>query len=149
MGKDETKISPKVLAKFFELLDYMIGSLMPENASDYDYKEGEYLLKYIKERLVEVLERYEEANELPLMNIVFYGNQSGKVDIFFRASPEPEFLNNFYLPEAASLIRAACQEWESRYLKERPEREMAGVEYTAIRELIKAKKPEGGEGEKE
>jgi len=147
MEKQQTKISLKVIEKFFELLDYMIGSLMPQYPNELDFKEGEYLLKYIKERLSEVLERYENANKLPLMNIVFYGDNMGGVDIYFRASPEPEFLNNFYLREAASLLKDACAEWERLYLKERPEIKVAGVEYDMIRKYIKGKKPKGGEGE--
>lgn len=136
------KINPEIIAKFFEILDYMIGSLMSDQPNEFDYKEGEYLLQYIKERLAEVLQKFEVDRKIPLMNIVFYGNEKGEVELVFCTFPEPEILNNFYLAEAAQMIKDACEKWDRLYLTPRPTSgkfDKAGVEFSTIKDMIAKK----------
>lgn len=133
-------INPEIIEKFTQFLEFIIGSMFPEQKTHNDLKEAAYLSKYILERFHEILEQYETYKKLPLMQVLFLGDHTGKTEIQFRASPEPEILRGWKLREAARLIKAACDEWELKHTDPTFEEDWgAGVptEYQAIQQYLK------------
>ena len=130
------EVKPEIIDKFWDILEYILRSLMPEKPNELDNKEGSYLMQYVQERLSEMIERFENHKQIPIMNVVMYADHAGKTDIYFRGSSEAEILINFKLPEAARLIKDALGEWEKKL--EEPHKPMggAGVEYDALRQHI-------------
>ena len=131
------EVKPEILDKFFDFLEYLIRAILPDNPNEMDSKVGKYLMQYIQERLAEMLDRYDNYNQIPIMNITFYADHDGKTDIHFRATPEAEILTNFKLPQAAKLILAACEEWEKKLDEPFEMPGVVGPEFDALKKHIK------------
>lgn len=133
-------VNPEIIDKFTKFLEFIIGSMFSEKMTHNEKKEAAYLSKFILERFHEILEQYETYKKFPLMQVLFLGDNTGKTEIQFRATPEPEMLRGWKLREAAKLIRAACAEWELKYTD--PDFEEAWgtdvpTEYSALQQYLK------------
>ena len=141
-------LKPEMIEKFAEFVEYLVGSCFNEQMNMLDRKEAAYLSKFLLERIHEVLDQYNEFRRLPLFQVLFFGDYTGKTMIQYRASPDPEIMNGWKLREAYRLLKAACDEWELKYTDPNfKDYESAGVEFSAIKKHI-SETLEGGEGEK-
>ena len=117
----------------------MVGCLLPEKPNELDIKEGEYIAKYSSERFAETLNQYETYKRIPIFQLVIYASSDGKSNVSMVASPEPEILRNFRLPELGSGLKKAIDEWDVS-LDSPPEEKGDMTAYQAIQAHIKKDK---------
>ena len=140
---DKSKNSEKKLSnqeeialKFIEFIDYLVGSLLPENPNELDFKEGEYLCKYLSERFAETINQYETYKRIPIFQLVISAEHNGKASVSMVASPEPEILRNFRLPELGRGLKGAIDAWDES-LESPPEENGDMTAYSAIKAHLK------------
>ena len=119
MSTDKSKNSKKkpskekeIAEKFIQFVDYLIGSILPENPNELDLKEGKYLCQYASERFAETLTQYETYKRIPIFQLVIYAGHDGKSNVSMVASPEPEILRNFRLSKLGGLLKEAIDAWD-------------------------------------
>jgi len=142
MSTDKSKNSEKkpskqqeIAQKFIQFVDYLIGCLLPEKPNELDLKEGEYLCKYSSERFAETLNQYETFKRIPIFQLVIYAGNDGRCNVSMVASPEPEILTNFRLPELGKGLKEAIDKWDLS-LDEPPKPKADLTAYSAIQEHI-------------
>ena len=129
----------EIAEKIIQFVEYLVGSILPEKPNELDFKEGEYLCKYLSERFAETLNQYENFKRIPIFQLVIYAGHDGKSNVSMVASPEPEILRNFRLPELGSGLKKAIDEWDVS-LDSPPEEKGDMTAYQAIQAHIKKEK---------
>lgn len=119
---------------------------MPSHPTEADFKEGEELMKFFKAVFADTVEKYENFRHLPLLHLTLYGGSDGTMNVTIDATSNPEIFHGFKLSQLTQMLMKAMDAWSMGHFAE-PNKESAGVEYDAIRQLIKGSKPKGEEGE--